>query len=166
MLLLAYHAHADTLSQSDLQVVARALGFFSPTVTGEAIVVIVYAPNDPASRPDAESIAAGFGSGIRNGSLVLRPRLVAVGELAVARGPAEGAAALIAANGAAGEQVMAAARAHQLVCVTANWDEVRAGRCSMAIRSVSKVEIAINHGALAACGVQVAAAFRMMVHEL
>lgn len=106
------------MTARDVQVVARALGFLQPPPPADAWVAIVFAPSDPASRQDAERIAALFGTGMRAGRSVLNARPVSADALAGAGSPA----ALIAAAGAPMATVMAAARLGRITCITAALD--------------------------------------------
>jgi hypothetical protein len=72
---------------------------------------------------------------------------------------------VIAADGADGQPVIAAAQANHVLCVTANVEAVRIGQCTMAIPSSGKVEIFVNKQAAAESGIGFATTFRMMVHE-
>ena len=151
-----------SMTGRDVQVVARALGFLQPPPQNDAWVAIVFAPSDPASRQDAERIAALFGTGMRAGHAVLSARPVSADALAGAGSPA----ALIAAVGAPMATVMAAARLGRITCITAALDQVEAGHCTMWVRSEPRVEIVINQAAARSCELGFAAAFRMMVREI
>jgi hypothetical protein len=151
---------AQSVSDRDLQVLGRAVGFLRPELPAEAIVAIAFDAANPSSRRDAEAIADRFGEGVRGGGVLLRPRLVAVNDLA-----AERFSVVIAAVGASGPQVMAATRTAHALCVTGDLAAVRAGLCTMTIQTGPRVEIWVNHEAAAAAGIDFAAAFRMMVRE-
>ena len=152
---------APSLSLRDLQVVVRALGFLQPPPANNAWMAVVFAPGSAASRQDAERIAALFGDGLRAGGGTLRARPVPADAL-----PAGGFAALIAAAGAPGEALLAAARAHRVACVTSVMQQVEAGQCTFWVRSEPRVEIVVSRAATAASGIALAAAFRLMVREI
>lgn len=156
---LAQAPQAPALSQRELQVAIRALGFLVPPAS-DGWVAVVFSPSDPASRQDAERVAALFGEGLRAGNAVLRARPVAANALAGDR-----YAALIAAAGAPMEEVMVAARAGRVACITAVLAEVEAGRCTIWVRSEPRVEVAVSRAAVQAGGLGLTAAFRMMVRE-
>jgi len=158
---LPHDACAASLSAKDLQVLGRALAFMQPAPTGPLTLAIAYVPNDDASRKDAEAIAALVGDGLRAGSALFRPRLVDTAALG-----AGGYAVVLAAAGADGERVMAASRAAHVLCVTADFAAVQAGRCVMAIRAEPRVDVLVNHTAAAAAGVEFVAAFRLMIREI
>lgn len=150
-----------SLSQRDVQVVARALGFLQPPPAGDALVAVVFAPGDAAGRQDAERIAALFGAGVRVDAAMLRARPVPADALR-----AGGYAALIAAVGAPGDALMAAARAQRIACVTSAIEQVEAGHCTLWVRSEPRVQIVVSRAATQASGLGLAAAFRMMVREI
>ena len=139
----------------------RAVAFMVPPLPAGATIAIVYVSGNASSRQDAEAIAAAMGEGLRAGAATLRPRVIDTNALA-----AGGFAVVIAAAGADGPQIGAAARAARALCVTRNVDVVRAGHCAMAITTEPRVEILINHAVAAAAGIDFAAAFRMMVQEI
>jgi hypothetical protein len=150
---------AASLQTDDLRILGKALTFLEPPLTGQPTVAIVYRDGDPASRRDADTLAEHLGK-IAVGGVPLTARVV---------GPAALAAAdfqlIITAGGADGKPVIAAAISHHALCVTADVDAVRAGDCTMAIRSAGKVEIFVNRDAATRSGLGFATAFRMMVHE-
>jgi len=156
----ASDAAAATLSPQELQVIGRAIAFMQPPPSGGAIAV-VYVAGDPASRQDAEAIAAQTGSGLQAGGMLLAARVVEASALAEG-----GFAVAIAASGANGPSLGAAVRAAHVLCVTADLAAVQAGFCTLAISTDLRVQIVLNHAAAEAAGVGFAAAFRMMIHEI
>lgn len=150
-----------SLSRRDVQVVVRALGFLLPPPAGEVWIAVVFAPGDAASRRDAERIAALFGEGLRTDGAVLRARPTPADALHPG-----GHAALIAAAGAPGGALMAAARAQRIACVTSTLEQVEAGHCTLWIRSEPRVQIVVSRAAIQASGLGLAAAFRLMVREI
>ena len=158
----AFAQPAPSMTGRDVQVVARALGFLQPPPSGDAWVAVVFSSDSTASRHDAERIAALFGDGVRIGSAMLRARPVGADAMARAGGPS----ALIAAAGAPMDIVMAAARSGRVACITAAREQVEAGQCTIWVRSEPRVEIVVNQAAARSCGLDFAAAFRMMVREI
>jgi hypothetical protein len=154
-------ARGASLSAQDLRVIGRALAFLRPQPTSDTVLGVAYATEDPASRADAEAIAALIGEGLKVGNAVLQPKLVDTGTLA--RG---GFRVVIAAAGANGPQLSAATRTMRALCATADLAAVQAGYCTMAITSEPRVEIVVNHTAAAAAGVEFAVAFRMTIREI
>lgn len=152
--------HAASLSDRDVQLMVRAIGFLRPEPQDNGVVAIAYDAADPASRPDAEAIAGYFGAGLKAGHAVLLPRIVDGQQLA-----AGGFVAVITANGANLDLVAAAGRHLHVACLTGDPALVRAGRCVLSVRSEPKVEIMVSRAAAANADVSFAAAFLMMVSQ-
>lgn len=152
---------AATFSAKDTQIVAKAIGFLDPPPSG-GTVALVYDPANPASKADADAIAALFAGGISEGGSSLTAKSVDVASL----GDGSGYVALIAAQSATSDKIMLAAKAHHIPCITADTGSVQSGRCVMSVHSDPKVEIIVNHGAAQAAGVSFQSAFRMLIHEI
>ncbi len=60
----------------DLQILAKALAFLEPPLTGEAVIAIVYAAGNPDSRRDADALATEIGSSLNIGEATLTPLVV------------------------------------------------------------------------------------------
>ena len=155
LLAIGSSAVAASLSPKDMDVIARGLAFLQPPLSG-SVVAIVYSPSDPASRRDAEDIAAMLSGGLKVGNTVLMPRVLASHAMGTG-----GFSLIIAASGASGPDIRDFSRANRILCVTADMAAVQAGLCTMAIKSVPRVEIAAS-----ASGKVFAAAFRMMIKEI
>lgn len=153
-------AGAPSLSAQELQIIGHAAQFLQPPPTGGA-AAIVFDPANPDSRADAEAIAGELGDGLSAGSLHLPVRVVPVPALGEG-----GFALVIAAMGAASAALGAALRSAHLLCVTADFAAVRAGTCAMGIATHPRIEIVLNHASAAACGIDFALAFRMMIREI
>jgi len=154
-------ANAASLSAKDLQVLGRAVAFLQPPPASGGVLGIAYLAGNPASLADAEAIAALIGGGLRVGNGTLRPKLVEVGSLAAAD-----CTVVIAASGANGSALSIASRDAHALCVTTELAAVEAGLCAMGLKSEPRVEILLNHAAVAATGIEFATAFRMMIHEI
>ena len=153
-------AHAASLTDKDVQLMVRAIGFLRPAPDSNGIVAIAYEATDPASRQDAEAIASYFGGGLKAGNAVLSPRVTDGRQLA-----SGGFVAVITANGANLELVASAARAMHVPCVTGDVTLVRSGRCALSVRSEPVVEITVSRAATTSGGVMFASAFLMMVNQ-
>ncbi len=152
-------ARAASFAPKDLQVLGRAAAFMQPAPAADSFVAIAYMSGNAASRADAE--AAQIGAGLQAGRAVLRPRVIDIDHLNMG-----GFQIVIAAAGANGPLLSAAARAARALCVTTEIEAVRAGLCAMAISSEPRVEIVVNHAVSAAAGIEFAPAFRMMIREM
>jgi hypothetical protein len=153
-------AAAASLSPQELQVLGGAISFMQPPPAGSAVAV-VYAPDHPASRQDADAIAAEMGGGLKAGAAMLAVKVVEASALANG-----GFVVAIAATDANGPALAAAARAEHVLCVTADLAAVQAGFCTMAISMDPRVQIVLNHAVAAASDIGFAAAFRMMIREM
>ncbi len=154
-------AGAASLSAKSLKVLGSALSCLLPEPSGQLVMAIAYVAGDDASQKDAEALAALIGDGLHAGRAVFQPRLVDTASLG-----AGGYAAILAASGADGERLMGASRSARVLCVTADFAAVQAGRCVMAIRAEPRVEVLVNHAAAAVTGVELAPAFLMMIREI
>lgn len=158
-----YHgvAGAASLTQKDVQILAKAIGFLEPPPSGNGTVAIAYEPSDPASRQDADAIAGYFGTGLQAGSATLKATVTAVGQLS-----AGGFVAVVAAAGVKVDQVAAATRALHVACITSDATAVQSGQCVMSVKSEPKVEILISRSAAASSNVGFGSAFLLMAHEI
>jgi hypothetical protein len=149
------------LTQKEVQILAKTIGFLEPPPSGASIVAIAYDASNPASRADADSIASYFGDGLKAGAAVVTAKVTPVGQL-----PAGGFIAVVAASGVNLEQVSSATRSLHATCITADTRAVEAGQCVMSVKSDPKVEILINRTAATNSGVTFGSAFLLMAHTL
>jgi hypothetical protein len=154
-------ANAGSLSERDVQILAKVIGFLEPPPSGAATIGIAYDPASAASKRDAEEIASYFGEGLKGGSAFLKPKLTTIGDLANG-----GFVAVIAAAGAKVEKIYSVTKSLHVACVTANTEDVQVGQCLVAVKSAPKVEILINRAAAASSGVGFGSAFLLMAHEI
>jgi len=159
--LLPWRVGAASFAAGDLQILGRAIAFMKPPPAPDALIAIAYAQGNAASRQDAEAIAKLIGTALPAGRLTLRAKVVDIASVS-----GGGFQIVIAAAGANGPQLSAAARAARALCVTTDLAAVRSGYCAMAITSEPNVEITLNHAVAAASGIEFAAAFRMMIQEI
>src|ERR1700761_826811 len=117
----AQQTKAALLSAADIKVLGRAMGFLVPPPASGGIVAIAYTNEDPASRQDADSIAALLGDGLHVGTAILRPLVVEVAALATSN-----CAVVIAAAGSNGVQLSGASRSAHALCVTTDFAAVEA----------------------------------------
>jgi hypothetical protein len=141
-----------------VQVIARALGFLEPAPPG-GVVAVLY--TDPASKSDADAVAALFSSGVASRQGPITAKAVDPASL----GDGAGFIAVMVAAGAKSDAAAAAAVARHLPCIAAT-ALVEAGRCTLSVSSDPRIAIVVNHQAAQAAGVSFASAFRMMVREI
>lgn len=153
-------AMAASLSQKDVQIMAKAIGFLDPPPSGPATVAIAYDPSNPASKQDADEIAGFFGDGLKAGAATLTAKVTEVGKLA-----AGGFVAVVVASGVKPDQVYSVTKSQHVACITPDATAVQAGQCLMSIKSSPKVEILISRAAMTGSGVGFSSAFLLMAHE-
>ncbi len=154
-------AFASSMTQKDVQILAKAIGFLEPSPSGPQTVAIVYDPAVPGSKQDADAIAGFFGAGLKAGAAMLNPKPTELSGL-----KAGGFVAVIIATGVKPDQVLSATRALHVACITGDSTAIQAGQCVMSVKSDPKVEILISHAAATASGVGFGSAFLMMAHEI
>lgn len=154
--------YAD-VTDKDIQVLGRAIGFIENGPSGTVSVAVVYADGDAASQAAADALAGQIGSGKSAGKLTLNASSVAASALGSA-----GAQIILVPNGQAGvySAVQSAATSGQGISVSADKACAEAGACIIAVATAPKVEIFISGSASAAAGVNFGSAFRMMIKEL
>jgi hypothetical protein len=150
--------NAASLTDVDVRLMVRAIGFLQPRPADGGIVAIAYDAADPASKQDAEAIAGYFGDGLKAGNAMLAPRIEDVGQLA-----AGGFVAIITARGVNLGRVAAIGRALHVPCLTGDPAQIGTSLCVMAVRSKPTVEITVSRAAAASGEVTFAAAFLMMI---
>jgi hypothetical protein len=141
-------ANAASLTQKDVQILVKAIGFLEPPPSGNGTVAIAFEPSNPASKADADAIAGYFGDGLKAGAATLKAVVTPVGSLS-----GGGFVAVVAAAGVKAEQVSTATA-------------VQAGQCVMSVKSDPKVEILISRSAAASSNVGFGSAFLLMAHEI
>jgi hypothetical protein len=152
--------HAASLTDKDVQLMVRAIGFLQPRPVDGAVVAIAYEASDPASKQDAEAIAGYFGEGLKAGPTTLTARAADDRQLM-----AGGYVAIITASGANLDRIAAAGRALHVPCLTGDAALVRSGHCVMSVRAGPKVEITVSRLTAAGADVSFASAFLMMVNQ-
>jgi hypothetical protein len=162
LLLFSITAGAGVTNR-DLQVVARTLGFLETPLTGNLNMGIIYDPANTSSRQQAQQIAAELGAGLRVGNLQLRPVLVPLAEAASARVDFFLMSEFL---GASASVFAAHTGQRKLPCVTTDLQQVRDGHCAIGVQSAPKVSIVVNRAAAATSAIRFSTVFRMMITEL
>jgi hypothetical protein len=160
--LMALPAAAED-SATTLLVAVRALSFLQHPLQGEVIVGIVYQPGNAQSALEAKQLDAMMEDGFRAGQLVLRPRLIALDELANSN---VGLYFLTSDLGHAAAALAQLDRSRKIPCVTTDIVQVQDGNCAMGVRALPRVQILVNRAAAAASGMTFSEAFRVMITEL
>jgi hypothetical protein len=163
-LLIATNAMSGEISDKDVQIIGRALGFVEQGPKGDVPVGIVYAPDLAGSKAEADKLAAILGDGLKAGTLTMKPVLVPVTELS----KLEGLKVAIMTSGLEKnyDALFQTMRAKQLISVSLDLACVQQVKCVMAVTSDPKVTITVNREAAQAAAVSFGSAFRMMISEL
>lgn len=162
LLLFPILAQAD-VTQRDLQVASRALGFVEPPFTGTVRLGIVYTPEHPVSDRLARQTESLMSSGLSIGNIRLVPVLVPLSNI----GDADVDIFLLTGNLDEGnERFREAWLARGIPCLTTDIPQVRAGNCLMGIRSSPRVEILVHKASADSIDLTFASVFRMMIVEL
>lgn len=159
--ILSHSADAASMSQKDVQILAKAIGFLEPPPSGSVTIAIAFDPANPASKADAEAIAGYFGEGLKAGNATLKAKVTDVSQLA-----GGGFLAVVAAAGVKVDQVAGATRAMHVACITADATAVESGQCVMSVKSDPKVEILVSRSAAASSNVGFGSAFLLMAHQI
>ncbi len=149
------------ISESDLQIAARALSFMANPPTGTVRVGIVFDPSNPQSAADAPQLRQLMANGLRVGNLTLQPVPVPISDASSAQ---VGFFFLTEGAGAAA-RLGDIAKAKQVACITVDLAQVRAGACAIGVRSAPRIEILVNQAAAQGSGVTFSTAFRMLITE-
>lgn len=152
-----------TVTETDVLVAARALGFMQNPPTGEVRVGIAYSTGDPRSVEEADQLQQILAGGLKVGNLMMTPVKVNVDELASANVQLF---LLTEYVGRDGERVADATKAKQIPCITFDIAQVQNGACVMGVRSEPRVEIIVNRAAATRSGTSFATVFRMLITEI
>ena len=160
-------AQAEETTAKDLAVAARSLAFLSQRPTGELRTVIIYAPDQDASRREAEAIAS-----ILSGSFTAgRVRLIATPPVLIAASNLSAldnkdVAFVTGSLGAWHAAIAEAAARRHIITVTNDLACVISGNCVMGVRSEPRVQVVINRKLADRSSIEFAPGFRLLVTEL
>lgn len=162
-LALSFAAQAD-ITDKDLQVLGRSLGFVKSAGSASSKLIVVYDPKKPQSQAEADSVQSLIGGGLKAGQRSLTGTLVKVDELGSVT---EGAAIFVtSALGDGVAKARAVAKALHSPCVTVDSSLVQSGACTISVKTSPKVEILVNKAAAAEDGVTLDDAFKMLITEI
>lgn len=151
------------ITERDLLVAGRAVGFIQNLHTGDTNVGIVYLPGNAESVQEAHDIQSMLGSGLRVGNLVLKPILIPISQTG---GADVSLFFLTDGVGAEASRVAAASSTRKIPCVTFDLAQVRAGTCAIGVRSQPRIEVIVNRAAAQRSDTRFAAMFRLMITEI
>jgi ABC-type uncharacterized transport system substrate-binding protein len=160
--MLTMPASAD-VTQNDMLVAGRVIGFIDSLKRGDVRVGIVYDPNVAQSSQQAAELNTLMSNGLRIGSLTLRPVLLPIAKLG------NGDAGLFFLTEGLGTQAAGVGRAsrdHKIPCITFDLSQVRNGICAIGVRAQPRIDVIVNRAAAEASGTVLAAVFRIMITEI
>lgn len=160
---MAASARAQEVTQADLMVAARTIGFIQNLPHGTVTVGIVYDPGVAQSEQRAREIDALFGDGLRSGNFLLKPVLLPLNKL---QNITPDLYFLTEGADTAAAQVSRASRARKIPCITFDLEKVRNGTCTIGVRAKPRIQIIVNHAAAEASHTELSAVFRFMITEL
>lgn len=154
-------AHAQ-MTGDTVKVGGRVASFLQPGLSGPVTAAIIYEPGNDASEREASAIERELGNGLVVGRLTLRPRKVAsntLNELA-------GAKIAFVTRGTDYRQIASATASRSMLTITSDPACARAGHCTVAIQSPSRIQILVSRVACSAARIRFSAAFLMLVREI
>jgi len=151
------------VTEMEFLVAARAIGFIDSLRPGALNVGVVYAPGNAQSEQQARELAAFMADGRRVGNFVMQPVLLPIDQVSTRN---IGLFFLTQGVGNEARKVASASRSRKIPCITYDLIQVRAGNCTMGVRTEPRIEVLVNGAAAAASGTDLAAVFRMMITEI
>ncbi|HXJ00508.1 MAG TPA: hypothetical protein VNH44_04750 [Micropepsaceae bacterium] len=154
-------AHA-ALTQTDVLVAERVIGFVEKFGSGVMRVGIVVAPDSAQSVQDGNDLKALLSNQVRAGDNLLQPILVRPDQLADAD---VGLFFLTDGIGAAASKVAIVSKGRKITCITFDITQVKNGTCTIGIQSRPKIEVVVNRKAAAESNTVFSSVFRLMITE-
>ncbi len=167
MFLPAHPARAEEMTAKDLAVAARSLAFLSQRPSGELRTVIIYAPDQDASRREAEALASLLSGGFTAGRVRLiasPPVLIPASSLSSLEN--KDVAFVTGSLGAWHAAIAEASARRHIITVTNDLGCVISGNCVMGVRSEPRVQVIINRKLADRSSIEFAPGFRLLVTEL
>ena len=152
-------AYAD-VTEKDIQIMGRVLGFIQNGPEGEVRLGIVYNPDSSASKQTAQSIADMMGSGKKAGKVTFTPVVISSSEVS-----SSGATVVLVLDGVNITKVVSAVSGKGIVTIGQSRDCLDNKSCVIVVESAPRVEIMVSRFASDATGVSFASAFRAMIKE-
>lgn len=160
---LAAGAALADVTQTDVEIGGRVLGFLATPVTGDTKLSVVYAPGNAASAAEQKALMGILGSGLKAGNVTFQPSAVELDKIDSVAG---GVVFLTGGLGADGAKVAAVLKAKKLICMTTDMAAVQGGFCAIHLKSAPKVQITVNKALADQLGIAFGAAFKLMITEI
>ena len=161
VIIAAGPAYAE-LTQTDVLVAGRAIGFVEKFGSGELRVGIVFAPDSAQSVQDSNALKAILGNQLRVGNNVLKPVMLRTDQVA---GADVGLFFLTGGIGAAAAKVASVSKERKIPCITFDLAQVRDGACTIGVQSRPKIEVFVNRKSAAESNTILSSVFRLMITE-
>lgn len=160
---LAGSAALADVTQTDVEVGGRVLGFLAAPMTGDTKLSVVYAPGNAASAAEQKALMGILGSGLKAGNVTFQPTAVELDKIDSISG---GVVFLAGGLGADAAKVAAMLKAKKLICMTTDMAAVQGGFCAIHLKSAPKVQITVNKALADQIGISFGAAFKLMITEI
>lgn len=160
---LAGSAALADVTQTDVEVGGRVLGFLATPMTGDTKLSVVYAPGNAASAAEQKALMGILGSGLKAGNVTFQPTAVELDKIDSVSG---GVVFLAGGLGADAAKVAAVLKAKKLICMTTDLAAVQGGFCPIHLKSAPKVQITVNKALADQIGISFGAAFKLMITEI
>ncbi len=148
------------ITDRDIQIVARTLGFLDPPMSGNIRMGILHDPSSTRSAQEAENVRRLTANGLQVGNMTLRPVMLDPARVDSAQ---IDFILLVNSNGSA--SVLPPPGSNQ-PCITTDLARVQNGECHIGIQSTPRVQILVNRQAAINANLRFATAFRMMISEI
>ena len=151
------------VTQTDMLVAGRAIGFIDNLKRGDVRVGIVYDPGIAQSSQQAAELKGLMNNGLRIGNLTLKPVMLPAGK---SDNGGIDLFFLTEGAGSTASKVSRISRERKIPCITFDLNQVRNANCAIGVRSQPRIEVLVNHSAAVASGIELAVVFRMMITEI
>jgi hypothetical protein len=155
---------AEDVSQSDLDAMARALGFVESLPRNTASIGVVYAPQRPDGAANAHRVAEKMATLSGQGIPALHARVIAADELAAA-GHFDALFLMPGAASSDGASIGAAVRKERMLSVSNDPACLQARCCALFVRAEPRVEIVIDTAMADSVGARFSLIFAAMVRR-
>jgi hypothetical protein len=163
VLTVAGSAALADVTQTDVEIGGRVLGFLATPMTGDTKLSVVYAPGNAASAAEQKALMGILGSGLKVGNVTFQPTAVELDKVESVGG---GVVFMTGGLGADAAKVAAVLKAKKLICMTTDIAVVQGGYCAIHLKSVPKVQITVNKALADQIGISFGAAFKLMITEI
>lgn len=161
LLPLGAEAQSAMVTDKDVQVAVRALGFAYGMPKGDIDIEIVYDPSNTLSLSEATQLSKMIGAGAQFANRTVHARMVTPAEMGTAR-------VAYITHGLQGQYdlVMQKASAAKMLTFSTDFQCVGSQRCVMGVEAAPSIKIEISRAASAASALEFSQALKLMIHEV